>query len=134
MSLECLIGPEGNLLSTDENNVKRLRLEHPILSNDELEKIKSIKTKGYKSKTLDITYKKTSGKKGLTKALDRICRESLEAINEGFSFIILSDKGITSEKLALSTLLACSTVHNFLVKKERRTQIGIILELSRIHI
>ena len=128
MSLECLIGPEGNLLSTDENNVKRLRLEHPILSNDELEKIKSIKTKGYKSKTLDITYKKTSGKKGLTKALDRICRESLEAINEGFSFIILSDKGITSEKLALSTLLACSTVHNFLVKKERRTQIGIVLE------
>ena len=128
MSLECLIGPEGNLLSTDENNVKRLRLEHPILSNDELEKIKSIKTKGYKSKTLDITYKKTLGKKGLIKALDRICRESLEAINEGFSFIILSDKGITSEKLALSTLLACSTVHNFLVKKEKRTQIGIVLE------
>ena len=62
MSLECLIGPEGNLLSTDENNVKRLRLEHPILSNQELEKIRSIKTKGYKSKTIDITYKKGLGK------------------------------------------------------------------------
>ena len=63
MSLECLIGPEGNLLSTDENNVKRLRLEHPILSNQELEKIRSIKTKGYKSKTIDITYQKGSRKR-----------------------------------------------------------------------
>ena len=128
MSLECLIGPEGNLLSTDENNVKRLRLEHPILSNQELEKIRSINTKGYKSKTIDITYKKGLGKEGLTKALDKICRESLKAIDEGYSFIILSDKNITSDKLALSTLLACSTVHNFLVKKEKRTQIGIVLE------
>jgi len=128
MSLECLIGPEGNLLSTDENNVKRLRLEHPILSNQELEKIRSIKTKGYKSKTIDITFKKGLGKKGLTKALDKICKESLKAIDEGYSFIILSDKNISSDKLALSTLLACSTVHNFLVKKEKRTQIGIVLE------
>ena len=72
MSLECLIGPEGNLLSTVENNVKRLRLDHPILSNQELEKIRSIKTKGYKSKTIDITYKKGLGGKGLTKALDKI--------------------------------------------------------------
>ena len=62
-----MIGPEGNLLSTDENNVKRLRLEHPILSNQELEKIRSIKTKGYKSKTIDITYKKGLGKKDLQK-------------------------------------------------------------------
>jgi len=128
MSLECLIGPEGNLLSTDETNVRRLRLEHPILSNQELEKIRSIKTKGYKSKTIDITYKKGLGKKGLTKALDKICKESLRAIDDGYSFIILSDKKITSDKLAISTLLACSTVHNFLVKKEKRTQIGIVLE------
>ena len=128
MSLECLIGPEGNLLSTDENNVRRLRLEHPILSNQELEKIRSIKTKGYKSKTIDITYKKGLGEKGLTKALDKICKESLKAIDEGYSFIILSDRSIASDKLALSTLLACSTVHNYLVKKEKRTQIGIVLE------
>ena len=105
MSLECLIGPEGNLLSTDENNVKRLRLEHPILSNQELEKIRSINIKGYKSKTIDITYKKGLGKEGLTKALDKICRESLKAIDEGYSFIILSDKNITSDKLALSLSL-----------------------------
>ena len=108
----------------------RLRLEHPILSNQELEKIRSINIKGYKSKTIDITYKKGLGKEGLTKALDKICKESLKAIDKGYSFIILSDKNITSDKLALSTLLACSTVHNFLVKKEKRTQIGIVLETS----
>ena len=56
MSLKCLIGPEGNLLENNEKNVHRLNLEHPILSNKELLKIKQIKSFGWKTKTIDITY------------------------------------------------------------------------------
>ena len=128
MSLECLIGPEGNLLSTVQKNVHRLRLEHPILSNEDFLKIKNIKSHGWKTKTIDITYKKEKGSNGLINALNRISKESEEAIKKGFSFIVLSDRNISSNKIALSSLLACSTVHHHLIKKEKRTQIGIILE------
>ena len=128
MSLECLIGPEGNLLSTVEKNAHRLRLDHPILSNEDFLKIKHLNSQGWKSKTIDITYEKKYGTKGLVNALDRICKESEDAISKGFSFVILSDRNISSKKIALSSLLACSTVHHHLVKKEKRTQIGIILE------
>jgi len=128
MSLECLIGPEGNLLSTVQKNVHRLRLEHPILSNEDFLKIKNIKSHGWRTKTIDITYKKEKGSNGLINALNRISKESEEAIKKGFSFIVLSDRNISSNKIALSSLLACSTVHHHLIKKEKRTQIGIILE------
>ncbi len=128
MSLKCLIGPEGNLLENHEKNVNRLNLEHPILSNLELAKIKDIKNFGWKTKTIDITYPRGQGEKGLKAALFRICKESEKAINEGYSFIILSDRNISKKNIALSSLLACSTVHHHLVKGEKRTQIGIIIE------
>ena len=83
MSLECLIGPEGNLLSTVEENSHRLRLDHPILSNEDFLKIKHLNSLGWKSKTLDITYEKKHGTKGLVNALDRICKESEDAISKG---------------------------------------------------
>ena len=128
MSLKCLIGPEGNLLENHQKNVNRLNLEHPILSNLELAKIKDIKNFGWKTKTIDITYPRGKGEKGLKAALSRICREAEEAINEGYSFIVLSDRNISQKNIALSSLLACSTVHHHLVKGEKRTQIGIIIE------
>ena len=128
MSLKCLIGPEGNLLENHEKNVNRLNLEHPILSNLELAKIKDIRNFGWKTKTIDITYPRGKGEKGLKTALIRICKESEEAINEGYSFMVLSDRNISKKNIALSSLLACSTVHHHLVKREKRTQIGIIIE------
>ena len=89
MSLKCLIGPEGNLLENHEKNVNRLNLEHPILSNLELAKIKDIKNFGWKTKTIDITYPRGKGEKGLKAALSRICREAEEAINEGYSLSLI---------------------------------------------
>jgi len=129
MSLECLIGPEGNLLSRVAENAHRIRIKNPILSNTELTGIKNIDSHGWKAKNIDITYRKGTGnKKDMLSALDRICKESEEAIKEGFSFIILSDKNLGPENIALSSLLACSTVHHYLIKKEKRTLIGIIIE------
>jgi len=129
MSLECLIGPEGNLLSRLPENAHRLRVKNPIISDNELASIQNLNSHGWKTKTIDITYPKGStDKKDMLSALDRICNESEEAIEQGFSFIILSDKKLGPENIALSSLLACSTVHHHLIKREKRTRIGIVIE------
>ncbi|SVC16738.1 uncharacterized protein METZ01_LOCUS269592, partial [marine metagenome] len=128
MSLECLIGPEGNLLSSVSENAHRLRLKNPIISDLELEGIKEINSHGWKTKTIDITYQKGKGSKEMLLTLDSICKKSEQAINEGFSFIVLSDKDLGPKRIAISSLLACSTVHHHLIKAEKRTRIGIIIE------
>jgi len=128
MSLECLIGPEGNLLSTKSSNLHRLRLRSPILSNQELMGIKELKEHGWKTKVIDAVYQKNLGVKGFLSSIEEICNKSEQAVDEGYSFIILSDKNISKEKVAISSLIACSSVHNHLVKVEKRTKIGIILE------
>ena len=128
MSLECLIGPEGNLLSSVPENAHRLRLKSPIISNAELEAIKSLKTRGWKTKKIDITYDKKLGNKGLKQALSSICKKADEAIADGFSFIVLSDKSVNKDKIAISALVACSTVHHYLVKSQKRTRIGLVIE------
>ena len=129
MSLECLIGPEGNLLSCNPENAHRLRIKNPIISDRELSSIQNLNNHGWKTKTIDITYKKENGnKKRMLSALDRICKESEEAIKQGYSFIVLSDRKLGSQRIALSSLLACSTVHHHLIGEEKRTRIGIIVE------
>ena len=129
MSLECLIGPEGNLLSRLPENAHRLRVKNPIISDTELRSIQNLNSHGWQTRTIDITYPKgNTDKKDMLSALDRICKESEEAIQQGFSFIILSDKNLGPENIALSSLLACSTVHHHLIKKEMRTRIGIVIE------
>ena len=129
MSLECLIGPEGNLLSRLPENAHRLRVKNPIISDVELEGLQKIDSHGWKTKTIDITYQKDDGdKKNMLSALDRICQESEQAIEQGFSFVVLSDKKMGPKRIAISSLLACSSVHHHLIKKEKRTRIGIIVE------
>ena len=105
MSLECLIGPESNLLESLEENAHRLRLKHPILSNEELISIKNNKDYGWTTKTIDITYERGSGASGLKKALKRICTESEDAIKQGYSFVLLSDE--IYRKVELPKFIAC---------------------------
>jgi glutamate synthase (NADPH/NADH) large chain len=128
MSLECLIGPEGNLLSTKAENAHRLRLKNPILSNAELEGIKNLNSQGWKTQTIDITYKKIGNSESMLGALDRVCKEAEQAIEDGYSFIILSDKNLNKDHIAISSLVACSSVHHHLVGLQKRTRIGMVLE------
>jgi glutamate synthase (NADPH/NADH) large chain len=128
MSLTCFIGPEGNLLETTPEHVHRLELNHPVISNDELTNIKNLDRDGWKTKTIDTTFEKVSGADGMLAAIDRICAESSQAIKDGYSFIILSDRNISATRMALSTLVACGAVHHHLVSTHERTRIGIILE------
>jgi len=128
MSLECYIGPEGNLLETTEQHAHRLRVPHPILTNEELAALKHMDHRGWKTKTIDITYEKSEGVSGLAKRLDAICTEASDAIKEGYSLLILSDRNISAERVPVSTLLATGAVHHHLVKNQERTRIGIVLE------
>ncbi len=128
MSLECFIGPERNLLETSPRHANRLNLLHPIISNGELEDIKEMDNFGWKTKTIDITFPKRDGKDGMLNTIDRICEESTTAINDGYSMIVLSDREISAERMALSTLIACGAVHHHLVNTAQRTRIGIVLE------
>jgi glutamate synthase (NADPH/NADH) large chain len=128
MSLTCFIGPEANLLETTPAHVHRLELHHPVISNDELTNIRNINRDGWTSKTIDITFEKASGANGMLAALDRVCKEASEAIQDGYSFIILSDRNIGAERMALSSLIACGAVHHHLVARQERTRVGIIME------
>ncbi|MFP6768376.1 MAG: glutamate synthase central domain-containing protein, partial [Planctomycetaceae bacterium] len=128
MSLECAVGPEQNLLETTERHCHRLRIPHPILSNEQLAGLKELSHRGWKSRTLDITWPRSEGVEGLLPAIDRICREAEEAIDEGFSLLVLSDRAISAERVPLSTLLATGAVHHHLVRREKRTRIGIVVE------
>jgi glutamate synthase (NADPH/NADH) large chain len=128
MSLECYIGPEGNLLEATEQHAHRLRVPHPILTNEELAALRHIDYKGWKSKVLDITFPKSEGKAGLEKALLRLRAEASQAIADGNSLIILSDRAVAPDRVPVSTLLAAGEVHHHLVRTSERTRIGIVVE------
>ena len=133
MSLECYIGPEQNLLETTEQHAHRLRVPHPILSNEQLAALKHLaddpkKGRGWKTKVIDITWPRSAGKAGMVKAIDRVCAEAEAAVDEGYSLVVLSDRGISADCVPLSSLLATGAVHHHLVRTTKRTRIGIIVE------
>ncbi len=128
MSLETYIGPEQNLLDTSQKHCHRLRLRHPILTNAELAAIKRMDHRGWKSKTVDITFPKADLPGGTVAALDRICAEAESAIDEGYSVVVLSDRDIGPDRIPVSSLLACGAVHHHLVSRAKRTRLGIVIE------
>ncbi|XP_078431625.1 NADH-dependent glutamate synthase 1 isoform X2 [Wolffia australiana] len=127
-STECMIGPEGDLTETTEEQCNRLALKGPLLSIGEMEAIKKMDFKGWRSKVLDITFPKSHGRRGLEETLDRICSEARQAIHEGYMLLVLSDRGFSAERVAVSSLLAVGAVHQHLVSKLERTRIGLIVE------
>ena len=128
MALECYIGPEGNLLEATEAHAQRLWLVHPILSNEELAAIARIDRNGWRSRTIDITFQRDSGRDGLLAAFDRICAESTQAIADGVELIVLSDRAMNAHNVPISALAATGAVHHHLVRTFSRTRVGLIVE------
>src|SRR5262249_20214359 len=128
MSLECFIGPEGNLLETTAGQCHRLAVPHPILTDEELDTLQRLDHRGWKTRSIDITWPPGEGPVGLRPALDRICREAEEAIAQGYSLVVLSDRACSADRVPISALLACGAVHHHLIRNELRTRIGIVLE------
>jgi glutamate synthase (NADPH/NADH) len=92
MSLACPIGPEANILEPSEEQCRRLWLEQPILSINDLEVIKATSYKGWKTKVIDCVFSVDDGKDGLFNAIDRICEEACQAAKSGFTLLVLSDR------------------------------------------
>jgi glutamate synthase (NADPH/NADH) large chain len=128
MSLECYVGPELNLLESTPEHARRLRFRQPILSNEELAGIKNLNQRGWRTRTIDITYARKDAPGGLSNAIDRICAEADRAIDQGYAMLVLSDRAANRDRLPVSALLACGAVHHHLVARAKRSRIGIVLE------
>lgn len=124
MSLESYVGPQKNILKESPEHCHKLRVKEPILTNEELEKIRQIQKEGWSTRIISTLFEA----KGFNKALDRICKDAEAAIKEGDSFIILSDRGVREDQAALPALLAVGAVHHYLIRKGLRTKVGLILE------
>ncbi|PVD53994.1 glutamate synthase large subunit [Terrimonas sp.] len=132
MSLASYVGNNGNLLEEDPGHCHAVALKQPILTSTELEKLRSIDTGIFQAKTLQC-YFRSDGKPGSLKAaLDRLCRYAVDAVEDGFEVIILSDRAIDSDHAAIPSLLAVAAVHHHLIRKGLRGQVGIVVEAGDV--
>ena len=132
MSLECYVGPQGNLLEMDATQCGRLLLPSPILSIPEFNSIKNI-TKQHPDwtvKTIDLTFPKSEGVEGYVRHLDHICKETTAAIENNDRVIILSDRKTSADRVAVSALLASGMVHHHLVSNKWRSLAAIVVETA----
>lgn len=122
------LGTGGNILEDKKENCNLIKLNNPILSNEDLAKIKELDTEHFKVKILDIVYEKTSFDNTLEKALDSLFNEAYTAYKEGYNLLVLSDKKVDNNHLPIPSLLAVSGLHHYLINKGVRTAVDIILE------
>ncbi|CAG8592547.1 16132_t:CDS:2, partial [Acaulospora morrowiae] len=132
MSLECYVGPEGNILEINEQQTNKFALPSPVLSIEELNAIKRIERvlPDWSVTTIDITFPKQEGVNGYLLALERVCAEVSQAIQEGFKIVILSDAAVNAERVAISSLIAVGGVHHYLVRSKQRSKIALIVETA----
>ncbi|HWM45858.1 MAG TPA: glutamate synthase large subunit [Xanthobacteraceae bacterium] len=132
MSLVSIIGPRPNLFDLEGmSNTKRLEVRQPILTNDDLEKIRSISEisdSHFKSRTLDATWEAERGAGGMDPAIGELCRQAEQAVRDGINIIILSDRKAGSDRIPIPSLLACASVHHHLIRKGLRTSVGLVVE------
>ncbi|MBE7183903.1 MAG: glutamate synthase large subunit [Methylobacterium mesophilicum] len=131
MSLVSFIGPRPNIFDlVGSSRKKRLEVRQPILTNGDLEKIRSIghTEDRFDTKTIDVTYASAEGSEGMTGAIERLCERAEAAVAGGYNIIILSDRQIGPDRIAIPALLATAAVHHHLIRKGLRTSVGLVVE------
>ena len=132
MSLVSIIGPRPNLFDLEGmSNTKRLEVRQPILTNGDLEKIRSISEVAeshFKSLTLDTTWPAEAGAAGMEVAIETLCGQADAAVRDGINIIILSDRRAGADRIAIPSLLACAAVHHHLIRVGLRTSVGLVIE------
>ena len=124
-STTVYLGKDGNILEEQPENCKNLKINNPILTNTDLLKIKNMKVEGFKVETIPITYYKNTS---IEKAIDHLFVEVDRAHREGANIIILSDRGVDENHVAIPSLLAVGAVQHYLVQTKKRTSMAVILE------
>ncbi|MCU7921950.1 MAG: glutamate synthase large subunit [Candidatus Thiodiazotropha sp. (ex Dulcina madagascariensis)] len=132
MSLVSLIGPRPNLLNmADAGDYMRLEVSQPVLTNEDLERIRHIEDNtggAFRTKTLDTTYPVANGATGMKSALTVLCELAEQKVREGYNILILSDRKVDADNVAIPALLATSAVHHHLIRKGLRTESGLVIE------
>jgi glutamate synthase (NADPH/NADH) large chain len=123
-----LLGSEGNLLEPTARNARMIKLEHPLLCNQELEKLRQIDRSGFKSATLSLLFPVTRGAVAMERGLEALFAAADVAIDAGSNILILSDRGVDREHAAVPALLAVSGLHHHLVNSGTRTRVSLVLE------
>ncbi len=133
MSLTEYIGRVGSgILSPDESNCKMVRLPHPVLTNTQLDILCNIRYKGFNTVKLPILFECSKGEDGLRTALDKLCKEAAQSVDDGYNYIILSDRDVDENHAAIPSLLAVSAVHHYLISVGKRVQTALIVESGEI--
>jgi len=133
MSLTEYIGRVGSgILNPDESNCKMVRLPHPILNNTQLDILCNIRYKGFNTVKLPILFECAKGEDGLRDALENLCKEAEHSVDEGYNYIILSDRDVDKQHAAIPSLLAVSAVHHYLISVGKRVQTALIVESGEI--
>ena len=134
MSLTEYIGRVGTgILNPDETNCKMVRLPHPILNNTQLDILCNIRYKGFNTIKLPILFEAKRGEKGLHDALAALCKQAEQAVDDGYNYIILSDREAgDGTSAAIPSLLAVSAVHHYLISVGKRVQTALIVESGEI--
>ncbi len=129
MSLTEYVGAVGmNILSPNESHCKMVRLPQPILNNRQLDILCNIRYKGFNTIKLPMLFDSTKGAEGLKEALDNLCHQAEQSVNDGINYIILSDRGVDETHAAIPSLLAVSAVHHYLISVQKRMETALIVE------
>jgi glutamate synthase (NADPH/NADH) large chain/glutamate synthase (ferredoxin) len=128
MSVQSLVGSERNLLAETPEHARQLIIDNPILRDHELEALRQVDSEVFKAHTIDTTWPVEAGVDGLEEAVDRICVEADDALRDGANILILSDRTVGPERVAIPSLLAVSAVHHHLVRAGTRLQAGLVVE------
>ena len=133
MSLTEYIGRVGTgILNPDETNCKMVRLPHPILNNTQLDILCNIRYKGFNTIKLPMLFEVGKGADGLRESLDRLCKDAEKSVDEGYNYIILTDRDVDGQHAAIPSLLAVSAVHHYLISVGKRVQTALIVESGEI--
>jgi len=127
-SLSVTLGSEQNLFEERAEHARQLKIESPVLTNGDLEKIKNLNLPSLKCATLSTVYRISSGSGGLNLAIDELCRKATDVVSRGSSIIILSDRDIDKDHVAIPILLATGAVHHHLIREGTRTRTGLVVE------
>ena len=131
MSLVSLIGPRPNLLGLNTGGeYQRLEVSQPVLTNEDLERIRNIEDncQGFRTKTLRMTFSAADGEAGMGPALDELCHAAEQAVRDDYNILILSDRPVDADNVAIPALLATSAVHHHLIRHGMRTDVGLVVE------
>jgi glutamate synthase (ferredoxin) len=127
-STETMVGSRGGLLKPVPQSCALIKLKHPILTNEELEKLRHVDHRGFQATTLPIVFKAADGARGLERALDKLFEETDRAIVRGANILVLSDRGLSRENAPIPALLAISGLHHHLIRAGTRSRVGLVLE------